>query len=873
MKPTKDMIFEFIQQNIYTNPEYAHGIETRFIAEALGMQRSNVSTLLNKLVSEEKLVKSITRPVLYRLPDKNNFSSEEECFSELVGENGSLCNAIQLAKAAILYPQKSLNVLLSSKAGCGTTFFATLMHKFAINSGVLKKEAPFVKINCRHYAKNISILYEELFGKGSNTSCFSRAKGGMLFIDYFDMLDAKQQSSILTFLETGKLFDDEGNSTDYSDVYLILSCALQNAESISRKVPVTIELPELKNRPMKERLELINHFFEIEAQNSQRTIEVTTEAIKALLLSEYTYNIKELSHEIMSACANAYVRVIHDLNKDIYVCANDFSPKTKRSLLQIKVHLKELENLLGDQEYIIYDQNHGIQSKNVNEKSLYYNIQSQYNELSNQGVNQTSIETVINNHIKNLFSQYSYTYEDESNNYEQLSKIVDKKVINVVTLFLDAYKQESGKQIPLNIFYALCLHISSIQNNTPTHQRVNNDQIVMTIQNYPKEYAAAAQFASVLKQELGLELDIAEVVIITMFLIEPEENEEENKPVLLYIMHGNTTARSLCEVTNALTHCNNAYCYDLKLDSESSKAMEEIKELIQRIDRGEGVVVIYDMGSIKTMIDAISEEIDVKIRCINIPVTLIGIDIARKCSMESDIDVIYHNANRELNNARNNAITNIRNNAIITLCHTGEGGAMQLKNYIDSYSKLNMKTIALSITDRNELIKEVMDIKRTYNIHAFIGTYDPKLLGIPFISIADIFSAPKENLDRILQFELTTIPSIDYSLVYNLLEEQFKYTSISKLKIVLPSIVDELTLMYSLNSDQALGIFVHLGCVVERILSGGKIQKNPETSRILNVLEDDCKTISKILKRLEKTFKIVIDDNELVTLVMMVKKI
>lgn len=277
------------------------------------------------------------------------------------------------------------------------------------------------------------------------------------------------------------------------------------------------------------------------------------------------------------------------------------------------------------------------------------------------------------------------------------------------------------------------------------------------------------------------------------------------------------------------------------------------------------------MGSIKTIIETIEEEIDVKIRCINIPVTLIGIDVARKCSMENDIDYVYHMANLEINNMRENMEKH--NNIIVTLCHTGEGGAVQLKNYIDQYSKIGMKTVALSISARDELLKEISTLKKTYNIHSFVGTYDPKLFGIPFISINKIFETSKGDLDRILMFHPVKSKLCDYNNVYQYLEEQFKYTSISKLKTVLPGIIDEFSVLYSLSEDQRIGLFMHLACLVERLLEGTAVGKNAYKDKIISIFEDEYNSTVKILKALEKTFKIIIDDNEIAMIIMIIKEI
>lgn len=868
MKSLKEKVLEFVRKNQYAKTNSSKGVTTKEIALALEIQRSYVSSLLNELIKEEKLEKTNTRPVLYKLSEQIESMNENYCFSELTGHDGSLRNVVQLTKAAILYPQKSLNLLISSKPGCGTTYFATLIHRFAVENKILETNAPFIKINCNHYSKNISVLDEELFGDNNTHSCFEKARGGTLFIDGFDVLDAKQQSRILSFLETSGLYIND-DIIDYSDVYLLLSTTPNAAHNLVRKIPVIIELPELNERPFSERLELIHGFFEDEVQNSKRNIKVTNEVIKALLLTEYPFNIKELRNEIISACANAYVRVVNDLDEEIYVCITDLNARVKRSLLLMKEYREALDRVLGTQEYFIYGINL-VKNQFVME-NVYSNIKMQYNEMTNHGVASVSVEEVINKYIQNFFDMYSYNIKNENQDLEQLSKIIDRKIISLVSTSVDNFQKEMNKKLKSNVFYGLCFHINSLLTQNIGKERVNNNQIVEVIQNCPNEYAIAAQLVAMLKKVFSLDLDIAETVIIALFFIDSKEDNEENKPVLLYIMHGYGTAKSLCDVTNSLTHCNNAYSYDLTLESQTEVAMEEIKTLIKKIDCGSGVIVIYDMGSIKTMLEAIQEEISTKIRYINVPITLIGIDIARKCAMESDIDLVYHSASLELrNDSRQN---NVQKDVIITSCHTGEGGAMQLKNHIDSYSHLGMRTIALSISNRNTLIQEVTNIRKVYNIHAFVGTYDPKILGVPFIPISSIFETNNENIDRVLLFEPVNVGSIDYNQVYDNFTEQFKFTPIAKLKTVLPPVVDELSLTYNLNKDQTLGVFVHIACLIERLLANEPIGKNSISSNLFNAFEEDSLVISKMMKKIEKTFKIIVDDNEIATIVMMVKRI
>ena len=153
MKTTKETIFEFIQKELMTNETCKDGISTIMIAQQYQLQRSNVSALLNELVKEGKLEKTNTRPVLYTLKQKED-TVQEYGDKFLIGEQGSLAKPLQIAKAAILYPRHSLNVLVSAKSGCGTTRFVYAMYEYAKYSGVFQESSVFFKINCRHYKEN-----------------------------------------------------------------------------------------------------------------------------------------------------------------------------------------------------------------------------------------------------------------------------------------------------------------------------------------------------------------------------------------------------------------------------------------------------------------------------------------------------------------------------------------------------------------------------------------------------------------------------------------------------------------------------------------------------------------------------------------------
>ena len=114
MKSNKEIVLELLRQCTgMAAGEETEGVSTQYLSKRLDMQRTNISAILNALVKEGVVEKRGGRPVLYRVAKNQIKQEEESCFGELVGYEGSLKRSVQLAKAAVLYPQHSLHCLIT----------------------------------------------------------------------------------------------------------------------------------------------------------------------------------------------------------------------------------------------------------------------------------------------------------------------------------------------------------------------------------------------------------------------------------------------------------------------------------------------------------------------------------------------------------------------------------------------------------------------------------------------------------------------------------------------------------------------------------------------------------------------------------------
>lgn len=146
-----ERIYQFLLENT-ENGLNEKGTTTSEVADQLMIQRSNASKDLNQLVKEGRVQKSDTRPVRYwvaqdarSVPEKYVPSYKEnrpqrekatpqrvdvklgnrDIFSTIIGVNGSMKNAVEQAKAAILYPPKGLNCLITDQQVQGRRILLT----------------------------------------------------------------------------------------------------------------------------------------------------------------------------------------------------------------------------------------------------------------------------------------------------------------------------------------------------------------------------------------------------------------------------------------------------------------------------------------------------------------------------------------------------------------------------------------------------------------------------------------------------------------------------------------------------------------------------------------------------------------------------
>lgn len=290
------------------------------ISKNLGISRQNASHYLTRLVEDKKVEKLPGKPVLWKPLDEyavvDNTEQINEAFHSVVGHDGSLREVIQKCIAAVKYPPNGLSVLINGATGVGKSFLATKIFEYAIHEQIIEEDAPFAILNCADYADNPELLSATLFGykKGAFTGAekdtdglLATANNGYLFLDEVHRLSKENQEKLFLFIDTGNYRPvGENVNWHFAKVRFIFATTEKSEDylldTFDRRIQISVMLPTFEDRPIRERLELIQLFFQNEADILQKDIIVSREALSLMLSHPFSGNIGRLKNIIKISC-------------------------------------------------------------------------------------------------------------------------------------------------------------------------------------------------------------------------------------------------------------------------------------------------------------------------------------------------------------------------------------------------------------------------------------------------------------------------------------------------------------------------------------------------------------------------------------------
>ena len=541
---------------------------------------------------------------------------------------------------------------------------------------------------------------------------------------------------------------------------------------------------------------------------------------------------------------------------DISLFISDFSNNVRKGMLKYR---REAEELIDFEQRFTFSGKE-IRVSRPEDGTLYDRISRKAAALKETGIEEEEINLLLSMEVERTFDKYRKALIQDVTDKKQLEILVEEKLINIVEAFLQKAKEQLKRNFSPSVLYGLCLHLNAVITGKREKSAPDKESIAEILVYHRAEYLLSEELAEQIKAEYAVELSMEEILLLTMFLCYQNEEKTENaRPVLIFAFYGVGIASSIAQTVSNMTKLDNIFSYEITSERASAEVYGTLRNFLKKVQQGKGILVIYDSSFLGEMLLEIENELEIPIRQVRVPVTTLGIELARRTLTENDPDKILQSTVESIDGL------DCYRKYIVTLCTTGKGGAEELKRYIEKYGQLeDTEVIPMSVTDKELLRDNLKHLMTTGVVQCIVGTYDPGMFAIPFLPISEVFGARKESLPRLLRLEKEAKAKIDYDAMFAYLGEQLTHTDIEKLRKILPDIMKEINSAFmELSLDAEAGLLIHISCCIDRLLAKQEVATNPRKAAILLQYDKEFKKLLKIVKPLEKTFHVIINDDEI----------
>lgn len=896
----KDKLLNFISnQTDFFDPQNVSEVFTAaWLAQRFAMQRNTASHYLNQLVAQGDLIKINGRPVCFLhkasfeqqffplsrseyasiaelMAEEGEPAPETDHFALLIGHDGSLKKPIEQLKTALFYPDGGLPLLITGDSGTGKSYMAQLLHEYAIAQQVIAPDAPFINVNCAQYASNPELLAANLFGyvKGAFTGAvsdkagaFEAAHGGILFLDEVHRLHAEGQEKLFTWLDRGEIFRLGETAHGQAVQTRLIFATTEEVHStflttFIRRIPIQITLLDLESRSPQEKQALMRQFFWQEAQKVGGRLRLSPRLMGALENHIWRGNVGEMKNAVKYSVASAWARQRNQ--PTIEVTIHDL-PETVMAQLPA-VEEAQAEPLMIDQNsalpWLLRQQN----GARLLIQDAQFSVLSLFEHWRCGQLAWEEMEKRMGNEIESLFDQLIF-----ANRNPQASSLL---LLTSSQVREEFYRLEKrfNLQFNGNCIYALSHYL--LHRASETSARLNTDLMRALSHSLEQRYPLLCRFChevlAAVTHKLDLQVQRMDALLLILWLQKCGVLSQTQMTRAVIVAHGYATASSIANVANRLLKSNLFESFDMPLDVTPEAIASEVMHYIERNELASGLMILVDMGSLNAIYQHFNRHITTPVAIINNVSTRMALYVGERIlrgdlpedivsDVADDLPVEHQLFYPQQNKPR----------AIITTCATGLGAANNLSALLKASipQALAVETVACdyhSLLDRHK--REPLLAR--YEVLAVVGTVDPHL-PVPWISLESLISGTGSATLKALLGTLTSAEQVEE--INNQLVKNFSLRRVIESVTILDTAkvinqVEQFLLRYEhlagleLTNDRKVALYIHISCLIERLIRQAAIQRYSgaqRPSRQLNALREALSVI-------ESSYSVKIPDAEL----------
>ncbi|GMA08181.1 transcriptional antiterminator [Tetragenococcus halophilus subsp. flandriensis] len=887
-------IFQFAENKCHSNSLKETAslfFSTEEIMNKMNLGRTQVSRTLNQLVSDNILFKINTRPVLFSLKEffakkyqleiaseyesieifktKLNSISSEKVFEKVIGYNSGLAEAVEQLKTAIFYPNNGLPVLLMGETGVGKSYFAQIMDEYMVREGVLLENSPFFTLNCAQYANNPELLSGILFGytKGAFTGADEDHKGlleaadkGVLFLDEVHRLNDEGQEKLFNFMDK-KNFSRIGETKERQSKVRLVFATTESTESFLptflRRIPIQIYIPSVAERSLFEKRQLIEYLFKKESQDIKRTIEVTPRVMDILLQTTFSGNIGEMENVIKYACGSAIAH--SNESRQVEIKIKDLPQKIYASFdSPVDLASTEEENLVfSDQiNFSVTPSTTGELQKFVQHLVwLYQDYQKETGYTVKHQLHQQTVKFMDD-----------VIFREKQRNQAALEKFIST-VMQEIFREIDSHTkfQYDGNLVLLLSYYIYHYSLKGIN----LTDLFDSEFTAFVQNNYQTELNQIIPLLPEIEKRLDVSFTKADQLLFALFFSTLNYEVKSNEINAIMIAHGYATASSIANVCNRMLGGAVFTSIDMPVESTIFDISEKVLRYLEEYSVKQGLLVLVDMGSLNMIYEQLKQNINQPILFIDQLSTPLALEVGNLIQQD-------HSLNEIAESMKEVVVPNIqlyypkksKKKAIVTTCFSGLGVAIQIQKLLydclGGILEVDILPIEFAELQTNGLSEAFLS---QYDVLSVIGTNDVHIPEMKFVYLENIISGNgdtqlKEIFENLLSE--TEIREVNDRLVKNFslirVLESLTILDTKRIMEVIENCIQDLErrLTLRLSNARKVAIYVHVACMVERLIRHAEITDFPNLEQFAFEHEKEIRVIQDIFSVLEPVYSVTI---------------
>lgn len=386
-------------------------------------------------------------------------------------------------------------------------------------------------------------------------------------------------------------------------------------------------------------------------------------------------------------------------------------------------------------------------------------------------------------------------------------------------------------QLNGNCIYALSHYL--IHRTALAPSRLNSEQIrqldSFLAQKYPLLYSFCLQILETLGQKLDLEPRRIDMLLLALWLHKQGANNQKQVTHAVILAHGYATASSIANVANRLLKNTIFESFDMPLDVTPEAIAQQVMRYLEEHPLASGLMILVDMGSLKAIHRHFDRALSTPVTIINNVSTSMALYVGERILQGHFIEEIARDIARDvpveyqLYWPKSNKLR-----AILTTCATGIGVATNLcallSASIPQALEIDVVACDYAMLASNKTQEPVF---MRYDVLAIVGTLDPHIASVPWISLDSLISGEGNHYLMRLFGSLTTPEQV--AEINNLLLKNFSLRRVIESVTILDTSkvinhVEQFLLRYehlagvTVSNERKVALYVHISCLIERLI-------------------------------------------------------